>query len=196
MTKTKTTASALIGALCLASTVVIAADLEVGANAHLLPNPKTTPGATNPAITQANISATICKKGWSTKSIRPPASYTTALKRQQIKAWGYDDKKLGDYEEDHLISLELGGAPKDPKNLWPEPYAGKFGARIKDKVEDRLHELVCSGKLTLKQAQSAIVTNWITAYQRYVLNKPKTKRTNSLKVSDGVATHRKGKETK
>lgn len=131
------------------------------------PNPATTPGATNPAITQANLHQNICKKGWSTTSIRPPASYTTALKREQLKNWGLAGQ-LADFEEDHLISLELGGAPRNPDNLWPEPYAGVWGAKRKDTLENRLHQLVCAGTLTLAVAQHAIARDWIAAYQRYV----------------------------
>jgi len=86
----------------------------------LYPDPTLTPGATNPNITQATIAATICNPNWSTKTIRPPASYTNTLKQQQLGAARYVDKTPSLYEEDHLISLELGGNPRDPKNLWPE----------------------------------------------------------------------------
>ena len=137
----------------------------------VLPNSLSTPGATNPAVTQANIHSTICVRGY-TKTIRPPASYTTALKIQQLSTApysGYGDKKTADFEEDHLISLELGGSPTDPKNLWPEPYASSTGARTKDRLENALHALVCSGAIALKTAQKAIATNWYTAYLKYVL---------------------------
>jgi hypothetical protein len=76
---------------------------------------------------------------------------------------------LGNFEEDHLIPLELGGHPTDPKNLWPEPYASNTGARVKDKLENALYELVCNGSVTLKTAQKAMATNWYTAYLKYVL---------------------------
>jgi hypothetical protein len=49
------------------------------------------------------------------------------------------DKTLGHYEEDHLIPLAVGGSPRSPRNMWPEKYAGKFGARVKDKLERFLH---------------------------------------------------------
>lgn len=68
-----------------------------------------------------------------------------------------------DYEFDHLISLELGGNPTDPRNLWPESYQTTPNARDKDKVENALHTAVCSGQLTLDQAQRIISTNW-TSY--------------------------------
>lgn len=102
--------------------------------------------------------------------MRPPSSLTTQLKKQQL-ASGYaykGDTATGDYEEDHLISLELGGAPSAPQNLWPEPYNAPEGARIKDRVENRLHTLVCDHSISLATAQHAIATNWWTAYQTYV----------------------------
>ena len=78
-----------------------------------------TPGALNPAVTQQSIRETICKSGW-TSTVRPPTSYTNALKLRQMRVY----RRRGgpsDYQEDHLISLELGGDPRDPRNLWPEP---------------------------------------------------------------------------
>jgi len=146
--------------------VVLAA---VIAASPVLPNAALTPGAINPAVTQANIQQTICKPNF-TSTIRPPASYTNKLKAKQL-ASGYainGDKNPADYEEDHLISLEIGGNPTDPKNLWPEPYAGT-GARVKDQIEDELHRLVCSGKMPLATAQHLIATNWWSAYQTYVV---------------------------
>ena len=70
-------------------------------------------------------------------------------------------------DRDHLVALELGGAPRDPKNLWPEPYAGPYGAHVKDKLENRLHVLVCNGSMALRTAQHLIATNWYAAYLRY-----------------------------
>ena len=136
-----------------------------------LPIKKQTPGVVNVAVTQANINDNICKSGW-TDTIRPPVSYTNNLKTQQlagpyagfVKIWGNNPSA---YEEDHLISLQLGGSPTDPKNLFPEPYAGK-NARTKDVIETKLKRLVCAGTITLKVAQKAISTNWVTAYNKYV----------------------------
>ena len=135
----------------------------------VLPIAKYTPGATNPNVTQANIGSTICLAGY-TKTIRPSSSYTTALKVQQLSTTYsfYHDILTGDFEEDHLISLELGGSPTSVKNLWPEPYASTTGARIKDKIENKLHSLVCSHQLTLVVAQKAIAKNWYTAYLKYI----------------------------
>jgi hypothetical protein len=121
----------------------------------------TVPGAVNPDVTPDNIATTICVRGW-TQQVRPPMSYTEKLKRQAVK------RDLSKYEEDHLIPLELGGAPADPNNLWPQVYAGACGARAKDKVERRLNGLVCSGKLGLREAQEAIRSDWVKAYQQHV----------------------------
>ena len=136
--------------------------------AIVLPISSVTPGSTNPAVTQANIQQTICKSGY-TATIRPPASYTTKLKISQLAGdyKAFKDKATASYEEDHLISLEIGGNPTDPKNLWPEPYAGT-GARIKDQIENKLHDLVCANKMPLATAQKLIATNWYAAYQKYV----------------------------
>lgn len=126
----------------------------------VFPDPKCTPGSLNSAVTQQNIDQTICKSGY-TKTIRPPESYTYKLKKEQIAAYGYHDTSTRSYEEDHFISLELGGNPSDPKNLWPEPHGSP---NEKDKVENYLHKEVCDGTMTLSQAQKAIATNWYTVY--------------------------------
>jgi hypothetical protein len=137
----------------------------------IYPDPTRTPGAINPDITQENIRETICNPRWSTKSIRPEAGYTNRLKLEQISEYGYSDSRLRDYEEDHFIPLELGGNPTDPKNLWPEPFETSVpdgGAHAKDKVENYLHAEVCSGSLTLDQAQREISQDWYRVYQASV----------------------------
>lgn len=117
-----------------------------------------TPGAINPEVTQANIHQTICVKGW-TKTIRPPVSYTDSLKSIQLQRYGQpQEPKL--YEEDHLIALELGGAPRNSDNLWPQLWNGPTGAHMKDREENELHTLVCSGAATLDSAQQTIVKDW------------------------------------
>ncbi len=102
---------------------------------------------------------TICHGG-STSLIRPPVEYTDKLKVAQITEYDYGDVEPLDYEEDHLISLEIGGHPDDPTNLWPEAHGGKYGSEQKDKVENWLHKQVCSGAMTPQQAQEGIRTNW------------------------------------
>lgn len=133
-----------------------------------LPDPTRTPGAIDPAVTQATIGDTICVRGWA-RTIRPPERYTEELKRRQIRVYGYTDRRLGDYEEDHLIPLELGGSPTAPRNLWPEPHRapGGWGSRRKDYLENELRRLVCAVRLPLDAARRAIARDWISAYQRY-----------------------------
>jgi hypothetical protein len=139
-----------------------------------LPNARLTPGVVSADVTPAEINRTICVSGYSSgrrlddgRTVRPPSSYTTALKRLQIVQYGYTDTRLADYEEDHLIPLELGGDGYARGNLWPEPYAGSTGARIKDRVENALHRLVCNGQVGLRTAQHVIATNWYAAYLTY-----------------------------
>jgi hypothetical protein len=69
---------------------------------------------------------------------------------------GYADKTLGHFEEDHLIPLAVGGSPRSPKNLWPEKYSGKWGARVKDKLERFLHDRVCDGSVRLAKARKDV----------------------------------------
>lgn len=124
--------------------------------------PSTQFGAINPSITQSNIDKTICNPKWSTKLIRPSEAYTEEIKKQQLSD-GRKDTNPSDYEEDHLIPLELGGSPTSTENLWPEPYVTSIkdgGARSKDLVENFLHDQVCSQKMTLQEAQQKIVIDW------------------------------------
>jgi hypothetical protein len=132
-----------------------------GHGAFTLPDSHCTPGVRDPAVTQANIARTICRAGY-TKTVRPPASVTGPEKLASMKAYG-DGGSPRRFEYDHLISLELGGAPNDAHNLWPEPGGSP---NPKDRLENRLHRLVCDGMLTLKAAQHQIATNWVKRYHR------------------------------
>jgi hypothetical protein len=143
---------------------------SVGAHAQSsLPDPGRTPGALNPDVTQETIQTTICTPGW-TREVRPPRRYTSALKRRQMLEYGYTDQDPSHYEEDHFISLGLGGSPINPLNLWPEPLFPPDGwtAAMKDELEAVLPRLVCARTLTLRQAQEAIATDWREAYRKYV----------------------------
>jgi len=144
-------------------TILEAVLLAVGALAVVVlfvhhPPPKTravlraswvlTPGVVNPSVTQATLRATVCRKGW-TRTVRPPTSYTNALKLRQMRARGLRGPPSA-YQEDHLLSLELGGNPTDPRNLWPEPYPR---ASEVDRIENELNARLCSGAITLDEAQ-------------------------------------------
>jgi hypothetical protein len=123
-----------------------------------LQDPGCTPGAIDPRVTQANVDSTICVSGYTTK-VRPPYSYTAPLESELIRSYGLPGSPAST-ELDHLISLELGGAPADPRNLFPEPYAGRRGATDKDVLENRLHAEVCAGAISLAAAQHRIL-DWV-----------------------------------
>jgi hypothetical protein len=116
-------------------------------------------GATNPSVSQQNIQSTICVSGW-TSTVRPPAAYTTSLKRRQLPP----ATNLSLYEEDHLIPLELGGCPTCEANLWPQPWTGTWNAHVKDHLENELHKRVCAGQMLLRDAQLMIAKDWQAAY--------------------------------
>ncbi len=110
----------------------------------------------NPGVRQSNIDQTICVPGW-TATVRPPESITETEKRASLAAYG-DTGPLSDYEYDHFVPLELGGATNDLRNLWPEPGASP---NPKDTVELDLRDRVCSGQLSLARAQREIAANWV-----------------------------------
>lgn len=152
----------------------------------VLPDPAYTPGSTNPAVSQATIRQTICVSGW-TVTVRPPESYTERIKRLEAGAGGavtymtitypvhgfqLADRNISHYELDHLIPLELGGSPTDPRNLWMEPYESPKGSALsgagsqtKDKVENAAKAAVCSGHIPLLDAQSGIRADWFALGQ-------------------------------
>jgi hypothetical protein len=120
------------------------------------PDPACTPGALNPAVKQASIDQTICTSGY-TQTIRPPGRITAKEKLASMAAYG-DSGAPSAFEYDHLVSLELGGAANDPRNLWPEPGGSP---NPKDSVENALHRMVCSGQIRLSQAQRIMATGWV-----------------------------------
>jgi hypothetical protein len=81
--------------------------------------------------------------GW-TKTIRAPVSYTNALKIKQMVLYE-ETGSPSEYEEDHFIPLELGGAPRNPKNLWPEPHSQ---SKLSDPLETQLKRKVCKHLMT------------------------------------------------
>ena len=144
-----------------------------GSNAPLLPDPNLTPGAVLP-VTRDDL----CVPGYTKKVRNVPLD----VKRQVYAEYGITQHRPGDYEVDHLISLELGGS-NSLKNLWPQAYFTKpWNAHVKDALENELHEEVCSGKLELSTAQQDIATNWIAAYKKYF---------HTDKPLSGAASHRR-----
>jgi hypothetical protein len=141
----------LLGASIVVAAIVVAATRCTGAPPLFSPlraSPTLTPGVLNPDVGQTTIRSTICKAGW-TRTIRPPVSYTNELKLKQMRRYARSGRP-SDYQEDHLISLELGGHPTDERNLWPEPYPR--ASRV-DQLENELNAKVCSGRMTLAEAQ-------------------------------------------
>jgi len=136
-----------------------------GAGRHIgppaaYPNPSLTPGDLLPGVTGQET----CVSGYA-KGVR---NVTSDEKAAVYQRYGLPDVP-GMHEIDHFIPLTLGGS-NALANLWPEPYmlpdASTLGAHEKDRVELYLHEQVCSGKLTLAQAQDEIRTDWVAVYER------------------------------
>lgn len=130
----------------------------------IYPDSKKTPGVVRSKSTVKNV----CTPGF-TSTIR---SVPDSVRHEVFLSYlGHEPANPGDYEVDHLISLELGGS-NDPRNLWPEPYDPKPGAREKDIVETHLKNMICAkpAQLTLAQAQLIITTNWFDCYRAIIKN--------------------------
>ena len=126
-----------------------------------LPNHTLTPG-----VAFAVGPARMCVPGYASSVRNVPHAEKAAIYRRYAITWvPYQ------HEVDHLISLEIGGS-NGIRNLWPEPYAGRWGARTKDVLENELHDLVCSGRLALGSAQRQEASDWVAAYRRYVGSPP------------------------
>ena len=129
-----------------------------------LPDPACTPGAIDIRVSASTTGATICTSGY-TATVRPPVSVTDRIKQEQMVAYGLQGQPLSGFELDHLISLELGGAPQDVANLWPESWTGATNAHMKDAVETHLKTEVCRGAVSLAEAQRMIATDWLTVFK-------------------------------
>jgi hypothetical protein len=154
---------AALFAAVLASAALADAAKTNGCKQGIVPDRACSPGVTDSHVTQANIRSTICVAGYTATVRNVPESEKTAVYRE----YGIDHHVPFSYEIDHIVSLELGGS-NNIANLFPQAYAGPQGARLKDKLENRLHDLVCSGRITLRTAQRAIAKNWLSAYARFI----------------------------
>ncbi len=145
----------VLAALGLSSVLAAGYNLQ----APLVPDPKLSPGdvlTSDPKI--------VCVSGY-TKTVR---NVPQALKEQVYREYGITSRQSGEYEIDHLISLELGGS-NSLRNLFPESFKTMpLNAHVKDSLENKLHDLACSGKITLAEAQQAIASNWTSAFVKYV----------------------------
>jgi hypothetical protein len=123
------------------------------------PDPRLSPGD----VLTTNVSQ-ICTSGY-TQTVR---NVPSELKKQIYQEYGITSHKPGEYEIDHIISLELGGS-NSARNLFPQSFKlHPLNAHVKDELENKLHELICAGKLPIQTAQQEIAHDWITAYQKYV----------------------------
>ena len=143
-----------------------------GSGLFAQPDPQCAPGALSPAVTQNNIGQTICRPGGYTASVRPPESVTEPEKRALMAAYG-NHAPLETVELDHIVSLSVGGAVNDPANFYPEPNyagasAGSYYQNPQDRLEERLHDLVCARQLPLARAQADLAHGWPAAYRRYM----------------------------
>ena len=135
----------------LAQTVTSACQVQ---NAE--PDPTCTPGAVFDVTADQ-----VCTPGYAT-SVR---DVTVSEKQQVYAEYGLSyPQPTGAYEADHLIPLELGGS-NDIANLWPEAADPRPGFHEKDGLENWLHDQVCSGAMDLTDAQQAIATDWLSAWE-------------------------------
>jgi len=117
----------------------------------------------NPDVTPQTVASTICASGY-TAMVRPATVYTNGVKLKLLQSVGQDPSTASEYELDHIVPLALGGHPRALDNLQLQPWPE---ARRKDRIEVKLQCLVCSGQVSLTEAQSAIATDWEAAYHRY-----------------------------
>lgn len=120
---------------------------------YRLPDPVVTPGATVPMTQSA-----LCATKWG-KDVR---HVTLSMKKAVCAQYGATSCPGKQWELDHVVSRELGGADAIA-NLFPQPIGQ---ARLKDRLENLLHRQVCAGTLTLAAAQKEIRTNWWAAYKK------------------------------
>lgn len=146
------------GALALMVAGALAMHERTAPERFAVPRRTLTPGAIRTAAARD-----VCMA--QTASAMP--SVPAPLRRRVFEEYGIPNAPVNLYEVDYLITPELGGAA-DLRNLWPEPYSRTvWNARVKDALEDRLHGMVCEGKIGLTTAQREISTDWIAAYKKY-----------------------------
>jgi 5-methylcytosine-specific restriction endonuclease McrA len=121
-----------------------------------LPDAGCTPGTRFSRVTKARV----CRSGYSQSVRSVPKSTKDAVYRAYGMSRHFDGRSG---EVDHLVSLELGGT-NARSNLFPEAATPRPGSHEKDKLENRLHAEVCSGRITLRRAQHLIATDWLAAY--------------------------------
>ncbi|HEX3381509.1 MAG TPA: hypothetical protein VHU21_17195 [Paraburkholderia sp.] len=114
-------------------------------------------------VTQQSIGDTICRPGYA-ETVAPPFDELLAHKDRMLAARGVDAHDGVAFALDRRVPIVLGGSPDAPANLDLLPWAGPQGARRKARAAAMLKRCVCEGKLSLAQAQAAIVGNWSAVY--------------------------------
>ncbi|WP_345814785.1 hypothetical protein AAGS40_21345 [Paraburkholderia sp. PREW-6R] len=123
-------------------------------------------GMLDKRVTQQSVSETICRSGYA-DSVAPPFSHVMAQKDRMLAARGIDADEAADFALDRRVPIVLGGAPDASANLGLLPWAGKQGERRKARAAVMLRRCVCEGKLSLADAQAAIVGNWSVVYSGF-----------------------------
>jgi cytochrome c-type biogenesis protein CcmH/NrfF len=123
-------------------------------------------GSFNPDVTQETIGQTICVAGY-TEAVRPPVTFTNRVKQTLLTRAGYDHAEAFKYKLHHIIPVALGGHPRKLENLGLERRDGASSAKRKKRIEAKLQCLVCTGQVTLADAQQEISTDWQAADNRY-----------------------------
>ncbi|MEK7648654.1 MAG: HNH endonuclease [Patescibacteria group bacterium] len=116
-----------------------------------MPDERCTPGDIFPQATAEQI----CVPGYSRKA----RNVSVSQKNRIYASYGIRSHRVGEYNIDHLISLQLGGSNED-SNLWPEAENPRPGYHEKIKVENFLHGELCKGEITLRQAQRLVGQHW------------------------------------
>ena len=142
----------------LVTAAIMLTILRTGSSeAYAIPRADLTPGAVRPASTPE-----LCKA-----RLKENVDVVPAIQRQVFAEYGMPNAESRAYEVDYLITPALGGAD-DIRNRWPQPYSGSpWNAYVKDALEDRLWQMLCSGQIDLQTAQQDIAGNWIAAYRKY-----------------------------
>lgn len=124
------------------------------------PNARVTPGETRP-ITVAEV----CSRPEAEVVVK---NISPETRRKVLETYGIKREGSGEFEVDYLITPDLGGVDS-VRNLWPQPYSTRWNAKMKDQLEQRLHDMVCAGRMELPMAQRVIAQDWIGAYKKFVL---------------------------
>lgn len=153
--------------LLIITSLLLLLATPAGAADHSVPDLKKTPGVTSPATAEE-----LCATKWG-KDVR---HVTAAMRREvaarygvvgnQPTAWCRRDKRGRVFEYDHSCSRENGGLDH-PDNIWVQCYSGRYNALMKDRLENRLHSLMCKGKLTVREVQDQLCrADWRRSYDR------------------------------